>query len=164
MSIAPLRPTFTSGPGGSIDPALVPAALVKGFDRDKDGALGRDELDIKAFARLDRDGNGKLTVDEVQAALKGLPHGKRELLDQRVDELANAGATAKRMYVLAGLQAYAALGCTAFCFFTLGWPLALGALAFLGLGSFLLFKEGLRHGGAAKAAPGLVREQLDSLF
>ena len=50
-----------------------PEEFIKRFDKDKDGAVGRDELPpflAKAFDRADRDGSGKLDRPEVAAMLQ----------------------------------------------------------------------------------------------
>ena len=50
--------------------------IVKQFDKDKDGVVQRAEVPEalrKLFDRLDRDGNGKLTEDELTKSLDRLP-------------------------------------------------------------------------------------------
>lgn len=52
---------------------LATAKYIKENDKNKDSALSRDEVSLskEAFARLDKDKDGKLESDEIQAGLKG---------------------------------------------------------------------------------------------
>ena len=57
-------------PISEVTPAMKEARRFNRYDKDKDGAITRDEYFVarrKAFAKLDLDGDGKLSFDEYSA-------------------------------------------------------------------------------------------------
>ena len=128
----------------SLDPAVVPAFVVRTFDANRNGVLGQDEL------VLAKPLGGPVNRDALAAGLAALPAGDRQRVVDIASDLDAHGSAGTELTLFGAMSTVTTLASTAFCFFTLGWPAALACGGFLGLGAFLLLRDGLRNKAAAK--------------
>lgn len=163
----PLAPSATvraaAGQAG-LSPAAVPGAIVKAFDRNGDGALSRDELAIRSFDSLDRDGNGRVHLAELHAGIAGQPPVHRRALDLAVERMVAEPAASRRYFTFAALHGALTAACTAFAALTMGAPVAIATLGVMGAVLAHLVKRGVERREGLASAPESVLQRLEILI